>query len=122
MSLSYRRVISRTINNEVSNKGNIDLFLKPVGVGNAPPLGNSVSNSTPNALLISNGSSGIVANPNITFDGTSLKVSGSLIIQNFDAPENSNDPGVPGQIAGDANFMYFCVGPNTWKRTLLSTW
>ena len=122
MALSYRKVISRTINNEVTNKGNIDLFLKPVGSKTAPALGNSVSNAINNALLTSNGSSGIIAQPNLTFDGTALKVAGSFIIQNSDAPSTSTSAGVPGQIAGDANFMYFCVAPNTWKRAALSTW
>jgi len=122
MALSYRKVSSRTINNEVLNKGNIDLFLKPVGFGTAPPLGNSVTNSTTNALLTSNGSPGIVAQPNLTFDGTTLKVIGSFILQNSDAPTSSTSTGVPGQFAGDTNFIYFCVAPNTWKRSALTTW
>jgi hypothetical protein len=30
--------------------------------------------------------------------------------------------GNPGQIAWDSNYIYVCVAPNTWKRSLLSTW
>lgn len=128
MALSYRKVASRTINNEVTNKGHIDLFLKPVGSGTAPALGNTVTTPTNNALLTSSGLSGIVAQPKLTFDGTVfnvagvLDVSGAFILQSSFVPASSTDPGVRGQFAGDSGFIYLCVGPNTWKRAALSSW
>ena len=122
MALSYRKVSSRTINNEVLNKGNIDLFLKPVGFGTAPPLGNSVTNSTTNALLTSNGSTGIVAQPNLTFNGTALKVAGSLVLATSAAPASASATGTTGQIAWDAGHFYVCVATNTWVRSALTTW
>lgn len=35
---------------------------------------------------------------------------------------NANDPGEEGEICWDANYIYVCVGTDTWKRTQLSTW
>jgi hypothetical protein len=32
----------------------------------------------------------------------------------------SNDVGVPGQISYDADYVYVCIAPNTWKRVALS--
>jgi hypothetical protein len=31
-------------------------------------------------------------------------------------PAHSAAPGIPGQIAFDANFIYGCVAPNVWRR------
>lgn len=35
-------------------------------------------------------------------------------------PTSSNFPGTPGQQIQDANFAYFCVAKNTWRRVALS--
>lgn len=32
------------------------------------------------------------------------------------------DPGIPGQMKWDADFLYVCTAPNVWKRTPLSSW
>jgi hypothetical protein len=39
-------------------------------------------------------------------------------------PSSSTAPGVQGQIAWDASYVYICVADNTWKRVALSnsTW
>jgi hypothetical protein len=34
----------------------------------------------------------------------------------------SNDTGYQGEICFDANYMYYCVANNTWKRMALNTW
>jgi hypothetical protein len=128
---SYRKINSRTINNEVNNNGNIDLFLKPVGFGRQYQMGNSVSNSSSNALLTSDGLSGIQANSKITFDGTTLNVknavldvSGNFILHPNFVPTANNSAGIPGQISWDATHLYVCVGPggvqNAWGRVDLS--
>ena len=38
------------------------------------------------------------------------------------APESSTSEGHKGQICIDENYMYICVGENTWKRVKLSNW
>lgn len=38
------------------------------------------------------------------------------------APSSATDTGVRGDIRIDANYIYLCVAPNTWKRSPLSTW
>jgi hypothetical protein len=42
--------------------------------------------------------------------------------QTVTAPVHANSTGTTGQIAYDANFAYFCVAPNAWRRTALVAW
>ncbi len=39
---------------------------------------------------------------------------------------NSNDPGFPGEICIDGDYIYYCIDGDgvsgTWKRVALSTW
>lgn len=37
-------------------------------------------------------------------------------------PATSTSDGVQGQIALDADYVYYCVQPNVWKRSALSSW
>lgn len=37
-------------------------------------------------------------------------------------PSSASAPGRVGAIAWDANHVYVCVAPNSWKRTALSSW
>ena len=37
-------------------------------------------------------------------------------------PATASSPGVPGQVAWDADYFYLCTGTNQWKRAALSTW
>jgi hypothetical protein len=48
--------------------------------------------------------------------GKKFKVVGTRTIT------NSNDTGEEGEICWDANYLYVCVGTDTWKRTALTTW
>lgn len=38
------------------------------------------------------------------------------------APANSSTPCVPTSLAYDANYIYVCVGVNSWGRAQLSSW
>jgi hypothetical protein len=46
----------------------------------------------------------------------------SIQINSSKTPASSSDAGVQGQIAWDADYVYVCVAPDTWKRSALSTW
>ncbi len=37
-------------------------------------------------------------------------------------PSSASDTGTIGDICWDANYIYVCVGTNTWKRTAITTW
>ena len=37
-------------------------------------------------------------------------------------PAAANASGSFGQIATDGNFLYVCVGTNSWKRTAITAW
>jgi hypothetical protein len=45
-----------------------------------------------------------------------------LRITTSSAPSSATDTGTVGEIAWDANYIYVCVGTNTWKRVAISTW
>ena len=56
--------------------------------------------------------------PEITVVETSSQ-SMSRIMSGF-APQSSVVVGQPGEIRWDNNYLYLCIGTNSWKRTLLS--
>ena len=37
-------------------------------------------------------------------------------------PATATSNGTPGHIAFDQNYIYVCVGANTWARSALATW
>ena len=43
-------------------------------------------------------------------------------IRNSNTPSSASDIGAQGEIRWDANYLYVCVAPNTWKRLALNTW
>lgn len=63
-----------------------------------------------------------------------LNVSGVSTFQNLDinsnsirlrttkTPASATDTGEEGQICWDADYVYVCVGTDTWKRSAISTW
>lgn len=53
---------------------------------------------------------------------TSFAVAGNkIIIRNSQTPSPSS-PGEPGTFAWDADYVYVCIAPNTWKRSALASW
>lgn len=62
--------------------------------------------------------------------GNSLELSGKNFVWSRDGrysvpsvpPANAAASGRAGTITWDANFIYVCVAPNTWKRAALITW
>lgn len=44
-----------------------------------------------------------------------------LTVDSIGVPTTSGDTGITGTITWDSNYLYVCVGTNTWKRTPLST-
>jgi len=66
-------------------------------------------------ILRSPSSSPSVRTINVSTFAANLQLSTSV-------PANSSSTGLPGTVAYDANYLYICVGTNTWKRAALSTW
>lgn len=46
----------------------------------------------------------------------------SMRIRASKTPASATDTGVTGRICWDANYVYVCVGTNTWKRAALGSW
>jgi len=38
------------------------------------------------------------------------------------APSSATSPGVQGEIAADASYIYVCTATDTWKRAAVATW
>ena len=55
------------------------------------------------------------------FNG-SVSISGGGVPAWSGAPSAYSDPGTPGAIAYDANFVYVCTGDNAWGRAGLAAW
>tara|TARA_B100001063_G_C16589244_1_gene464767 strand:- start:180 stop:833 length:654 start_codon:yes stop_codon:yes gene_type:complete len=52
-----------------------------------------------------------------------LDINGDTIrLRNQRTIPNSNTLGEPGEICYDANYLYICIGIDTWKRLPLDTW
>lgn len=51
-----------------------------------------------------------------------VDASGQLGVGPATPPPSANSPCVAGQVAWDANFAYFCVAANSWRRATLATW
>ena len=60
----------------------------------------------------------------IDTDSTYRKIAtwGNFVYKQNFPPNSSTSQGEVGEVCYDANYIYRCVAPNTWKRTLLSTW
>ncbi len=39
-----------------------------------------------------------------------------------DPPASAADPGIPGQMAFDAGYLYLCVAADTWVRAAVAAW
>ena len=57
-----------------------------------------------------------------TVNGSFEVKSNSIQIDAAKTPYASAAPCTTGQISWDANYVYVCVAPNTWKRSALSSW
>ena len=51
-----------------------------------------------------------------------VSVAGGLKIASPTVPASATATGDAGDIAWDSDYIYVCVGTNTWKRSALSTW
>ena len=58
-----------------------------------------------------------------TLDDVGLTVTGSTLkLTTARAPATAAAAGAAGEICRDTNYIYVCVGVNTWKRAALVTW
>ena len=77
MSLSMRKVSGRANNAVTQNHNNYSLWMKPLSHAEYPLT--NVNGATPNGVVTSNGSRELIfAQPNFTFDGSKVDISGTL--------------------------------------------
>jgi hypothetical protein len=46
----------------------------------------------------------------------------SQYLKFISAPSTPTSPGLTGQMAYEDNFLYICVGANSWRRVRMGTW
>jgi len=78
---------------------------------------------------ITGSSSGFIGLAGTRVPEYSLHVNGDIYaggtyvyIKNASTPSSAGASGTTGAIAWDSNFLYVCIGTDTWKRTGLTTW
>jgi hypothetical protein len=65
---------------------------------------------------------------NIGFDtgniyvGGFIEVAGNVIVSNVYVPTANTSSGNIGQITWDSDYLYICVGTDSWKRANLVAW
>lgn len=56
-----------------------------------------------------------------TIAGNTL-MTGAFGVSNVFVPTAANSAGIAGTLVWDSNYLYVCVGTNTWKRANIATW
>lgn len=117
-------------NSYITEQGTGSLFVKSNGAGivfrdAADANYISMLQSTGEAKLfhISGGSATQrLATSTLGIDVNGTTETDKLRITTSSAPSSATDTGTVGEIAWDANYIYVCVGTNTWKRVAISAW
>ena len=65
--------------------------------------------------------SGNIASVTIPSSGVFIAY-GNLYVANTYTPTSNSSSGTTGQITYDGDYVYICVGANTWKRANLTSW
>ena len=114
----------------IHESGPGNLFIKSNGAGivfrNSLNLNfASMLESTGETKLFYNGGGSnaqklATSNTGVSVTGTTE--TDKLRITTSSAPSSATDTGTVGEIAWDANYIYVCVGTNTWKSVAISTW
>ena len=98
-----------------------DLYLS----GNTIYLGDSTISAIGSSIAMDSillggptGSGGVI----LSATGGQLKINGSTAVGYTGAPGASGATGATGQLALDSDYLYVCIGTDTWKRTALTGW
>ena len=98
-----------------------DLYLS----GNTIYLGDSTISAVGSSVAMDSvllggptGSGGVI----LSATGGQLEINGSTAVGYTGAPGASGATGATGQLALDSDYLYACIGTNTWKRTALTGW
>jgi hypothetical protein len=91
-------------------------------LGNYASSAIEISGTTPAAIAL-NGTFGswFIFTPGVFKVTNAGDVYANSYRMTLGGPASSSAPGTTGDFRGDANFLYLCVAPNTWKRTPLQT-
>lgn len=58
----------------------------------------------------------------LRFGANTVKFQKDLILEDDQTPASASATGTTGMIRWDANYIYVCTAPNTWKRVAIATW
>lgn len=62
---------------------------------------------------------------NINHNDIQVNLAGNIIMNQLkfewvEPPATRNSPGIPGQMSFDDDYLFICVAPNLWARTILT--
>lgn len=85
---------------------------------------NSQLAATGPGLFVSPVRSAEGANVSLSYNTSTKEItySANTFVSNTYVPSTTSSAGTMGQITFDGNYVYICVGTNSWKRANLSTW
>jgi len=123
---------------QLYNDGNKELSAGKLGTAvNFFGLGSgAILNRDGNMNIISDGNDPIIFYTDVTdaqslaatekmrlaADGELILVGDTISIRTSKTPASAAATGLPGEIVWDTDYIYICVGTNTWKRAAISTW
>jgi hypothetical protein len=73
------------------------------------------------------GKIGVTLDFRTLISGTNIEITQNtdtitIAFQFASVPASATAAGTAGQVAYDANYFYFCIAVNTWRRIALATW
>ena len=60
--------------------------------------------------------------PVTAIEGLTIPTGKKLILTGSRTIANATDTGIAGEVCWDSNYLYVCIGTDTWKRVALTTW
>jgi len=72
-------------------------------------------------LTVTTGGATVTAG-GLTVTAGGASIAGGLRVTGTTAPVTTSTTGIVGQIAFDTDYIYVCIGTNSWKRAQLNTW
>ena len=81
------------------------------------------SNNNTHMFFVSGSTNQVGVGVSDPANGVSLDISGSAIrLRDSSTPASTSAPGVPGEIRWDADYIYVCIGIDSWKRVAIAAW
>jgi hypothetical protein len=112
------------LNTNTGSDGDVDIRFQTAGGANRGRVRGRREAATNNGSLVLSSYIGNTEQVALTLQSDRRAVFGgdTLVVSTARTPGSATATGVTGSVCWDANYVYVCVAPNTWKRAALATW